>query len=164
MTSEEDVVSFHPDLTGLHGRGWIVDMEKFVVNKGKDPAMNANVVTWLVEAPWAHPLWHSYIVACVHLRELPGGPETLFYLPGATHELWVYALSSDIPRDEVLTGQGIPTLEPINYASQFIAKSDAAAAQRIEEVVRGVLAGVISPDTDYRQQWVSLFGDNMIRK
>lgn len=164
MTPDEDPVSFAPDATGPHGRAWLMDVPQFLRNSGKDPALDCTVVSWLVEAPWAHPVWHSYALMCIHLRPTPNGAETIFHLEGATHEMWLYALNMESPRDAILRGETLPFLLPINFASQFVCKNDSEAARRIEEALRGILAGKLSPDTDFIGQWVQLFGNNMIRK
>lgn len=164
MSSDQDPVNFPADATGTHGRAWLLDVPNFLRNAGKDPALDCTVVSWMIEAAWAHPVWHSYVIMCIHLRPTPDGKETVLYLPGATHEVWVYALNPEIARDSVLRGETLPFLLPINYAGQFVCKNDAEAARRVEEAMRGVLAGAVSPDTDYIGQWISLFGDSMIRR
>lgn len=127
---------------------------------------HAGVAEWLIHAPWAHPVWHSYFLTTIHLRDLPGKPPAVIYLPNATHELLLYALDPDAACcEEIIRGEadvGASCLQPANFAAQFIAESDDDAGGRIAETVVLVCNGELNPDTDARSSWVSLFGDNMV--
>lgn len=154
-----------PDLTGRHGRAWLVDTRAQVRAQGMNPEHGAEVSAWLVEAPWAHPCWHSYVIVLVHLRPLPGRPlETVYYLDGATHEMWVFAVDPDADRQAMLTTSfGKWWLRPKNFAAQMIEITDKLAADRVRDAVRDVIEGTLSPDTDHRRAWVARFGANMMR-
>jgi hypothetical protein len=122
---------------------------------------------WLVTAAWAHPLWQQYEIALYDLTtETDDGPPIL-YLEGATHEVVVHALHPDFPLDRLPRPGETPNdaekihhLIPPNHAYQFVAESDAAAEQRIQEIVDGINAGMVSPDTDFRRDWDFLFRDD----
>lgn len=154
-----------PTITGTHGRAWKCDHAAFVAKHGVKPGeVDATVVNWLIEAPWAHPFWHSYTLTLVHLRPMPDARPTIFYLDGASHELWLYALDPGKPREPAIRGEAFPSwLTPSNFAAQIVAPSDEAAAARIEGAVRRICDGTLSPDTDFIRQWMHLFGDNMIK-
>lgn len=113
-----------------------------------------------VEAPWAHPVWHSYMLMAVHLRPLPGFPPPKINLTGATHEVMLYALDPEYtPRlDDVQK-----YLTPGNFHGQWIAESDAAATAKVEGCVNDILNGLLSPDTDHRRTWTELFSDSNIK-
>ena len=117
----------------------------------------------VVEAPWAHPIWHSYAVILVHLRPLPDGRPTKFYLAAATHEIWLYALDPDQPRQPMIEFGQPKWLTPMNFGAQFIAASDEAAKLKVEEAVQDIVAGKLSPDTDFIRHWAYRFGDNMLK-
>lgn len=171
MKWNEDPINRAPDIVGNvpMARAWFADMDAVYAHHNYSREWGSEVATWLVEAPWAHPFWHSYMIHLQHLRPITSGPlvgkekDIVFHLPGATHELWVKALDPDQPRQEQLdTGLWRP-LSPSNFAAQIIASSDAAALERVENAVREICAGQLSPDTDYRSFWVARFGDNMIK-
>jgi hypothetical protein len=113
--------------------------------------------TWILDVPWAHPLWSQY---AIFLYDLTTEMDTVpnIYLEGATHEFLLYALDPahklepDLPKE-------IHRLEPANHGYQFIAASDEAAELRIQGVVDLILVGHVSPDTDFGGQWDVLFKD-----
>jgi hypothetical protein len=155
-----DTIDQPPTLHGQKGRGWNLNGASL---RGKN-GPNALVDLWLLESPDSHPIWHSYLLSLVHLRPIEDLPEPIIYLPGATHELVLYALDANFPRQDSLTSGGWHRLEPANFCAQFIASSDIEAIKRIASAARSVCAGTLSPDTDFRKQWIALFGDNMMRR
>lgn len=160
-----DAVAIPPDLIGQYGRAWRCDLAAGLAKMKIDPALNATLVHWVIEAPFAHPVWHSYSIVLVHLHPTPHIQETKIFLDGATHEMWVYAMNPDIPRTDLIR-TGIVKyhwMQPINFAAQFIEVRDKLALDRIQSTVREIIEGRLSPDTDYQSDWVKLFGDNMVK-
>ena len=120
---------------------------------------------WVITAPWAHPLWHSYILHLIHLRPMGDGRKTLFYVPGATHEMMLFALDPEYPLEPIVMGQArAQWLRPGNFAAQFISPSDEMARRRIRDTVSLICAAGLNPDTDAISQWVALYGDAMVKK
>lgn len=162
MTDERpwqaDAITIPPTITGRAGRAWLVDP---AVASEREAA---EIACWVIEASFAHPVWHSYALLCIHLRPIEGVPAPTMYLEDATHEIILFALNPDKPREPAVRGLKLPCLEPANFAAQLIEVSDDLARGRIESVVRLVCDGKLSPDTDYLRAWVKLFGDNMIKK
>lgn len=147
------------------GRAWQCDVDKLRQTLQVEHEQDGTLGMWIVEARWAHPIWHSYSLVLVHLRPLVPPVETKFYLPGATHEIWVYAMDPDAPRSPAILGDERPRwLTPKNFAAQFIEPSDEAAISRVEGAVDLILSGELSPDTDFQHQWRALFGDNMVKE
>jgi hypothetical protein len=154
-----------PTLTGKHGRAWSADLAAGRRKMRIDVSQDATLVHWIIEAPWAHPAWHSYSLVLVHLRPMADRRETRFYLDGATHEFWLYALNPETDHnDTVETGISRGWLHPKNFAAQFIEISDDLALERIERSVQMICDGKLSPDTDWQQAWVDLYGNNMIKR
>lgn len=143
-----------PDLKGLHGRAWKFDIAAFARRHPAGPPLELTVASWIMHAPYAHPMWHSYMIGAVSLRDMPGAPPPRIHLRGATHEVMVYALNPDHKRalDDVQH-----LLQPSNFHGQWRAESDAAAARFIEETVQLVIDGHLSPDTDFRRHWIARF-------
>lgn len=144
-------------------RAWRMDLDAIRKFRHISADNDGTLDMWLIEAPWANLAWHSYVIILIHLRPLPDNRSTKFYLDGASHEIWVYALNPDADRNEMLRTGQIRFLTPINFASQFIESDDDAARQRVEKAVRMICEGKLSPDTDYIRHWMYLFGDNMIK-
>lgn len=140
-----------PDLSGWHGVAWKLKT---------DMPAPARVAAWIINAPWAHPFWANYLLSATHLREHEGLRPPIIHLAGATHELLLHAIDPDW---QIKPNQLPQMLHPANFAAQFIAPSDEAAAQRLLETVEEILAGKLSPDTDYTQSWIARWGSNMIK-
>ena len=137
-------------------------LDRYVVPRETSRPMNT---TWLFEAPFAHPMWHQYVIALYDLTT-PFEPEKLrLKRPGMTHEFLLYALDPDKPiakLPRIVDREPefpMPLLSPPNYAYQFPAADDAAAIDRIQGLVDKIVAKQLSPDTDYRLVWDELFSD-----
>lgn len=165
-----DRVSLRPLHEGHVGRFWrgnLTALRHHVREQLATDRPDGTVAYWIVEAPWAHPVWHSYSVLLVHLRDI--GLPTKFYLAGATHEIWLHALDPQAPRDAFVRGRASPmeaTLSPKQFAAQFVELNDDAAAARVTAALEEVCAGRLSPDSDHHHQleWARRFGDNMMKR
>jgi hypothetical protein len=152
-----------PTLAGAHGSAWLIDRDTAMQRLGRqgDPRCSVSLKSWVVQAPWAHPLWSCYAVLCVALRDVPGVPAAKINLPGATHEVLLYALDPD--HTPAVDEKPRPLI-PVNFAGQFIEPSDEAADARIERAVQDVIDGKLNPDTDFRSQWVERFSASNVIK
>jgi hypothetical protein len=119
--------------------------------------------TWIINAPWAHPVWSQYALLLYDLTTpMDDLPPPILYREGDTHEFLLYAMDPDVP---VKPGKEPPKdtemqlLGPANHGYQFKADSDAAAEQRMDEVVEAIEQGVLHPDTDFRKDWDEIFKD-----
>lgn len=165
-----DIVDATPSHIGRMGRAWRLDwpaiMQRAIDDGHASPeevARDCTVADWLIEAPYAHPAWHSYNLICTHLRDV--GLVTKLYLEGATHEMWLYAMNPEVSRQEIITGEKIGGwLTPLNFAAQLICPSDEAAVRLMEIAALDVCAGTLCPDIDYAVHWRARFGDNMWRR
>jgi hypothetical protein len=157
----KDPITAPPVLSGAAGKAWLTDLTAGA------PEEHGVLASWIVEAPGAHPLWHSYSVVLVHLRPMADGRKTLFYLPDATHEIWVYALNPEADRNVMLMRAGniaIGLLHPGNYIGQFIEISDDLAIERVRATVQEICDGKLSPDTDHVNCcWVKRYGDYLLK-
>lgn len=119
------------------------------------PATPAFGRTWIVQAAWAHPVWHSYVFMLYDLTTyIPDQPAPAIYRPGMTHEFMVFALDPAFP--------SVPPshlLQPANMGYQFAATSDDEASGRIMSLIADVEAMRLSPDTDWRFMWDEHFAD-----
>lgn len=137
------------------GQAWKMDVTKTY------KVVPSGICRWVLQVPWAHPVFHEYVIDCVHLRNENNLPKPKVLLTGATHEIVVHALDPDW----ILTYERYPAiLMPTNFSSQFHCENDAAAEARILDTVKEVISGVLSSDTDYIQEWVKRYGDCMIKK
>lgn len=162
-----DEITTPPTLVGSVGRAWLFDIEEQTSRLKLPP--HSSIAQWLIEAPWAHPIWHSYVLSLIHLRPLGERSDAslITYLKGATHELVLYALDPELKREGALNDCRLVAracLSPKNYADQLIAPDDAAAAERIRAAVQDIIDGRLSPDTDHQAAWIARFGGHMMKK
>jgi len=155
-----------PTLSGPYGRAWEVDLDHLHamrVQRGENPPpRGAEVCNWVVHAPQSHPYWPVVVISCITLRDIPGVPPAVISLPGATHEVYVFALNPDYEVD--MDKGGWAYLTPANFVGQFIEANDTAAAIRVRGSVHEILAGTLNPDSDGRSQWVQRYSDSNIQK
>ena len=147
-----------PYLQGPHGQAWKVDLAAIAAKRDNKP--HASLVTWVVKAPWAHPVWHSYSINLIHLRPLLDFPPPTIHLSGATHEVIVFALD---PAWKLNLQECAPYLLPANFVGQFVEPDDAFAARRVEQCVIDIVNGKLSPDTDFMQHWIARFSASNIK-
>ncbi|MGO8241268.1 hypothetical protein ACC806_34590 [Rhizobium ruizarguesonis] len=129
--------------------------------KERYPHSEVFSVSWVIDAPWAHPMWSQYLVTLYDLTTPHKDGIPTLHLKDATHEFLVHALDlrHQVPRDVPPSKVRIVMLQPANYGYQFKADSDEAAEARIQELVSGIVAGKLSPDTDFRSLWNKLLPD-----
>lgn len=145
-----------PELVGPAGEAWRFDLQSIREKTGNKP--DAGVVLWLLRIPGAHPLWQYYSLDCIHLRPVPGLGDPVINLPGATHEIFLSAISPDWKAD---LGAPPMRLAPLNFAAQFIEPGgDSDAQARIFNIVIELVTGKLNPDTDFTSQWIARFGDS----
>ncbi|MBN9568729.1 MAG: hypothetical protein J0H79_14105 [Alphaproteobacteria bacterium] len=159
-----DVVSLPPEISGPHGRAWEADLVALRRKFNLDPTTDASLAGWVIEAPWAHPVWHSYIIGLVHLRPLSGMPAAVINLPGATHQFWLWAANPERSREQFLRGDAeLPVLTPVNFSAQLLCADDESAMKTIKFAIGEICAGRLNPDTDALDQWITMFGNNMLK-
>ena len=120
--------------------------------------------SWIIHAPWAHPIWSQYTLSIYDLTTpITGKPKCRLCLPNATHEFLVYALDPDhrIQRDAPFTKQKIHRLHPPNYGYQLRFDSNEKALERLQGIVDRIVTKRLSPDTDYRSYWDKIFYDGV---
>jgi hypothetical protein len=160
-----DPIGDVPVVQGPHGRAWLCDTAAGLRKMNIKPEDNGSLDFWIVEAPWAHPAWHSYSIMLLHLREMPGKP-AYYHIKDATHEIHVYAMDPTKDRRDLLA-TGIVNghwMSPGNFAAQFIEIMDELARERVRNTVQMICDGRLSPDTDFLQDWIRLYNNSMIRK
>lgn len=164
-------ISVPPLMSGPRGKVWAVDLdpcrkEALATGQLDDVRNDALIAALVIEAPFAHPIWHSYGLLLMHLRPLLTPQETLLYIDNAAHEIVLSALDPKADREAMLTSYaafGRARMTPDNFAAQGKLKSDEDAIALVHIVAKLIVRGVLSPDTDHILDWASLFGDNMMR-
>jgi hypothetical protein len=149
-------------ITGPHGHAFLLDIDEISRRNPKPNSLPRELTldSWIVHAPWAHPVWPNYLLCCISLRAVPGWPPAKINLEGATHEVMLFALDPDSPP----TADAMPKLlHPSNFVGQFIETSDTAANERIKACVQDIVHGKLNPDTDARQQWVDRFSASNLK-
>lgn len=138
-----DRQAFPPTITGAHGEAWQVNLDQARARAGETDDSDSTVAMWIVFAPWAHAFWSYYLIGAIHLRPSKALPIPKIMLPGATHEVLVFALDPEAVPDTVDLDNG--------------------AAAKIRVTVEEILAGVLSPDSDYVHAWVKRFSASNLK-
>ena len=153
-----------PDIEGPDGKAWLCNIDVACERLGIKRSETAMIAIWVIEAPKAHPIWHSYSLDVRHLRPNPG-EDLHIYIPLATHEILLSALVPDCDRETAIAGgASLVHLVPHNFAAQLVEISDELALGRVRCAVEMICAGRLSPDTDYTSDWIRLFGHAMIKE
>ena len=156
----EEEPSEIPDYSFGDCKAWVANDEGVARNGGHDVNKFASLRTWIIKAPYAHPLWSYYVLAVVHLRPIDGMPDPIIRLKGATHEMFLFALDPEKP---VALDKKPSLLHPANFIAQFIAAHDMDAVRMIDETASDVVTGRLNPDTDYMQHWIARFGSSNVK-
>lgn len=142
-----------PSFEGPKGRAWVLPPV---------PTSPMLLGAILAEVPAAHPFWSWYLFAVVDLRPRDGIPPAVLKYPEAEFELTVHALDPgppDTPRRVYDPAAGCPPtssfLSPTNVVEQFHGVGTEGAPWVLGRLVRGVVRGVLSPDSDWRRVWTS---------
>lgn len=149
MKKEESEIRT-PDKASTNVRAWMITA------KPTAKAQEATVRGWLLNGPF-HPAWSYWIVSAIHLREIPGTPPPTIAVPGATHELLIISLQSPPsspdrhPNPDDL--ESLHYLLPPDVSRQVAGLTDDQAARICDLMVVRILAGHMSPDSDFRSAW-----------
>lgn len=143
-----------PDFKGPCGSAWRVALP----TQHERPDTTATLAMWLLTIPAAHPAWHSYAMAVIHLRDIPGVRPAVKRIPDATHEVMLLALDpgKDLPDPDDGDNFRPALLLPPNLEEQMPALSDAQAVSLAESLARGFVDGMANPDTDARRHTQAL--------
>lgn len=111
----------------------------------------------VVDFPGAHPVWHSYYLAIVHLRAVEGLPDADLAHPRSTHEISIFAMDPAVP---IPDGAPIPPqprwlLTPPNLVHQLRGHTDATALAVFGDFAEAIAQRRLSPDTDQRRQQIA---------
>jgi hypothetical protein len=154
------VTELEPQIIGMHGKAWQCDVAAMAADCGQKNN-GACLGTWIIHAPWAHPFWQYYALSLVHLRQIEGMPPAKIMLPGAIHEIFLFALDpAHMPEIDKMPH----LLHPANFGAQWIAENDEQAIKHVMGVVQEICDGLLSPDTDFKREWVKRFSDSNLRR
>lgn len=160
-----DRSKYPPNLTGEHGAAWEVDLAAARRAMEWPEESDPTICAFVVFAPWAHLAWAYYLIGAIHLRPLPNLKPAKINLPGATHEIIVEALHPETAPNP--DAGKFERLHPPNFIGQWVAQArrnpvdlDRAAAAKVRGAVEEILAGKLSPDSDFIREWVKRFSDS----
>lgn len=150
----EDPISRAPEVDDDYGRAWCI--------APFEPTM---IAQWLLEAPWANPLWHSYVLTLTVLCARDRAPKApLWRVNHDTHEIVLSALDPTWPREPMSAQGDMQALKPPNFSAAFEEREPGEAVMRVRLAVWSICAGLLDPDMDNGRAWDTLFGANAITK
>jgi hypothetical protein len=108
---------------------------------------------WLLDCPGAHAFWSYWWIGLFHLRELHGVAAAL----SASSVGW--EIMSVAQNPDTAADADDPTtcryLSPVDWAVQFgDVKNDADAERVLLAVIKAIVTGSVSPDSDFRSFWL----------
>lgn len=109
---------------------------------GGTPAQAATLATWFLRCPGQSPAWDRYLLSIIHLRDLPGVPPAEVRVPGATHEVLLFALDPE-PDPQPTAPDSWRFLHPHNVMEQVQLPHDTAAIELLAKCAQAVLAGIL---------------------
>jgi len=123
------------------------------INDGSQPDKASWSIAYLIDAPWAHPIWSQYILLGYPLD----APKVIRYRDDVNHEVMLFALDPEYPvKPEQLRDQKISLLQPANCGYQLnIQKDDFIIL--LDRIIEDIDARRLSPDTDFRFMWNDIF-------
>lgn len=105
----------------------------------------ATITSFFLHCPGQSPAWSDYCLAVVHLRPVEGVREPVINVPGATHEVLLFALDPDGKNGLALSTDpdswGI--LTPLNLVYQVHLDSDAAAREMLCMCAQAIVNGAL---------------------
>ncbi len=136
-----------PDVKGPYGRAWFIETKR--------PEHAACLGSWIVNVPGAHPYWEHWLVALVHLREVPGVAPAKKKYPEAEFEFSIQSINPETcpEPDPDKAEEGYPLLQPVDVVEQFHGVSDRDARRIVDTCIEAMVHGRISPDQDFRPMW-----------
>lgn len=149
------MIEREPDLQGVYGSAWRVDMDNIEDDR---PDAAGTLACFIVNAPTAHPLWDHWIIGLIHLRPIEGATnEPHKQFPTATHEIMFAALDprEPVPDPDRLPAP-VPMLMPVDLVHQVAALTDEQARELFDLIPRAICELGESPDSDHRRRWATL--------
>ncbi len=132
-------------------KAWVAKMERV------RPAHQAALAEWLLFCPGAHAAWSYWWIGLIHLRPLEGVPPAHIRTSGAGWEMICMAQDPTVEPDPDRVHETLRMLTPIDWEVQFgDVKDDRQAEQVGVAVIRAIMSGTISPDSDFREHWERL--------
>lgn len=106
------------------------------------------VESWIVHAPQSHPVWPWHLITG---QRIPPAPEYQM-VPGATHELGIYALD---PRfyPPPLEGGALSLMHPHDALFQFSTMTDAIMRRLVLRCVDWIADGTLVPHERWFPFW-----------
>jgi hypothetical protein len=144
-----------PDFVGGAGRAWDLSgllYEKVTVEH------TASLGGWLIETPFATPLFNYHIAGLTHLRDIPGTPKAIKGRTDATHEFAMYSLAPD--EESKIDPTDATTLR--NFVGQDMVEwlkfpTDERALSVVKFAIQKCVDGELIPASDFRHDWAQLF-------
>ena len=152
-----------PEFTGLEEKfsgqfGWAERLKTLP----DDHNSSEDCGSWLVFAPFAHPMWSYHMLYVVKLRPIEGAPPLKLHFEGANHEIGSVALN---PEYQPYTAETYllmmretdreysPWLTPNDVVEQFECTDDEATHLGVA-AAWACVNGFLVPDDDGRSDWL----------
>jgi hypothetical protein len=114
------------------------------------PEARAQIGSWLLECPFAHPVWSQWVLSLVHLRALEGLPVAV----GSGHSLAIFAVDPcyELGPEAGVTPRSLMS-PPVVVDFATFGANDVRAVERVEALIEATMRRELSPDDDYQRRW-----------
>jgi hypothetical protein len=134
------------------------DKEGAVARAWKSPITSdehaAHIATWFVNGPF-HPHWNWWVISSVDLINRPGIQDAVLDYPEAEYEILVLSLNPEdgVPDVDTNESGALSFLTPPDLKFQCHGVSREVVAEVVEQMVDKIVAGQMSPDSDFARHW-----------
>lgn len=145
-----------PDIDGTAGHAWLVPrlrQEQWARRVGREAGLASSVEMWYVNGDNFHPFWKWWLVSVISLADLPGLAPAHKEYPLAEYELAIWSLDPDKGEPPVNGDGPFHPLHPQDVCFHFHGLTVGEAKGLVRVAVEAIVAGRISPDSDFRKMW-----------
>lgn len=150
----QDPIDQPPLIKHDTGRAWRVNMATLFAAHPANPLIAQTTVLWLIEAPWANPNWHSYVMSLIAL------PWASHEAP--THEVVLFPLNPTFPRQALIDSAAVRVVQPARFAAHIWEDEPGQAVEKVRLSVAAICAGFLDPTLGAGVTWTALFGSNIV--
>lgn len=132
-----------PDFEGPGGKAWNI----------KSAIPSPTLASYLIYAPYSHPVWPYKWLSIIHLRDEPGIDPPTKYHPEAEYELILMPIDPEAMPHPDPDEQPFMILVPPDVMEQFHGITDDEVKEIGAILIQNVIAGLLIPDQDWRRHW-----------
>lgn len=124
------------------------DATEVLIDEHDEPDTQGTIVSWFLNCPGQSPAWRHFLLSVVHLRPIEGVRPATITVPGATHEVMLWALNPEATPD-ALNAASWAILRPVNMVIQVELPSDHHARELALLLARAIVHGYLPAEPPF---------------